>query len=1154
MCRCLCLTALILSFGMFAVAQMDGTTPEKDSPQIENYDRFVGRPLVEDMRASKADLIRILPLACPPFHLKDEDGNIIDPTKYPDGSPVPPGERYSLPQAISARKTCGTCHEYDRATHGYHFMTGMDELFESPASGAPRGVHRGPGFFGKWQLLYQRELAPKHFDDPDNIDLTPFEFVVQCGVCHPGGGPMEFDRNGQRYDEALANDRTLTFFGDSDYWEAPWDRTGVIEADCFICHLEGYEYSVRAQQIKKLNFKWASTAGTVLGYVWGSVLEGEEPSVYYDRSKFLADGRVYLPIQRPTDRECLHCHDISSVQKRGSTWDQPYEHDVHTSQGLTCTDCHNNDIRHNFTKGESSGQTVREDLDNTLLSCKECHEQEVKGAPNYTHDWLPALHLERISCEACHITKRPFTSTQTVDTTRGEWRQLPYETMPERFDSYLFGAMWGVVEGQFTDNRVNFYDAEALTAAADYVITPDDPVRAIYDAGGDADLPDYAFSAREFVDAEGGMASEDARILMLTVLDTYFVDKQSEEEATTRDASSGAEADYRGKVASEFAAFAVCVFRGQTYRYYLADLKTVDSTLQPKRPGATIAESPFSFAEYNGMIHSEGSQVAAYWVYQDGDYIRPVFLKDMKHAWDFLHDEEYRFLFYPAKTKEEGVKTPAWPGKEIPAELAENPYDAPSGNTEVLAAAPRITRDRIGLEGELKQSLVGKVVMHDKADAYTPDIYDDTNDTIPEINTEEEMKLMAWAIQATMPRLEGRDLYYIRGTSVFRVTSESWQNPYDGDIIYAAAHMQIPEGEPFIRMDRYEEAEVPGENSWDAPAKEWQRVENRIAAMPKSTVERIEASSVPGLDAFATRQEWTVSHGVEPATMALGANGCTDCHGQGSQFYFGKVVTDPFQEDATPAYTPMFTLLGYDLANVNLGIWRESVLKPWSPWIVLAVALLILLHFVIVGAKGDSTTGERDVKRFNVGERLGHLVSMTTVVFLAITGFCFLLAQNDPLGHWARPFHTWFGYVASAGVVFMMLIWFIAMLPAKGDLKWLMKGGGYIVPTKEHLPAGKFNAGQKALFWSVAAAFIALIVTGVIMGLKRGSHFEGQELLYTIHDVAALAMIVMLMAHAYLAAVVVPHSLNSLFGGKVNREWAEAHHTNWKIPPAAEKK
>jgi cytochrome b subunit of formate dehydrogenase len=55
-------------------------------------------------------------------------------------------------------------------------------------------------------------------------------------------------------------------------------------------------------------------------------------------------------------------------------------------------------------------------------------------------------------------------------------------------------------------------------------------------------------------------------------------------------------------------------------------------------------------------------------------------------------------------------------------------------------------------------------------------------------------------------------------------------------------------------------------------------------------------------------------------------------------------------------------------------------------------------------------------------------------------------------------------------------------------------------------------------------------------------------LFYTLHDIAGLGMIVLLMAHVYLATIVVPHSLFSLFGGKVSRIWAREHHADWKLP------
>ena len=55
--------------------------------------------------------------ACVPFHLKTEDGKIINPLT---------GENADQP--YSPRQTCGACHKYDEITKGYHFQQGWDKI------------------------------------------------------------------------------------------------------------------------------------------------------------------------------------------------------------------------------------------------------------------------------------------------------------------------------------------------------------------------------------------------------------------------------------------------------------------------------------------------------------------------------------------------------------------------------------------------------------------------------------------------------------------------------------------------------------------------------------------------------------------------------------------------------------------------------------------------------------------------------------------------------------------------------------------------------------------------------------------------------------------------------------------------------------------
>ncbi|MFZ3136444.1 MAG: hypothetical protein WA126_03520 [Thermodesulfovibrionales bacterium] len=119
---------------------------------------------------------------CPPFYLKDEAGNIIDPV-----------HNVNADKPYSPKQTCGAkdCHNYNKITEGFHFTQGkgekVPELFAKRYNWAS-----SPGNYGgTWcspAPLY-RQLASKKNDNARTIDMTSFDFVTAtCGNCHPGGG------------------------------------------------------------------------------------------------------------------------------------------------------------------------------------------------------------------------------------------------------------------------------------------------------------------------------------------------------------------------------------------------------------------------------------------------------------------------------------------------------------------------------------------------------------------------------------------------------------------------------------------------------------------------------------------------------------------------------------------------------------------------------------------------------------------------------------------------------------------------------------------------------------------------------------------------------------------------------------------------------
>jgi hypothetical protein len=182
-----------------------------------------------------------------PMPLRDYNGNAIavDSTR-----------------PYSRRHTCGVCHDADHVSNGIMFQQGRTDLsgqidMRDEYYGDGRSWIRSSGRYGKWGQSFIRLLAAKDNTSESQIDQTAFAWVRDCGGCHPGGGPGEFDRDGLRFfDEStgqlgyesvgqseeevrLDGDYSLLDYSSGDVTPAPWEATGVSEPDCLHCHRAG---------------------------------------------------------------------------------------------------------------------------------------------------------------------------------------------------------------------------------------------------------------------------------------------------------------------------------------------------------------------------------------------------------------------------------------------------------------------------------------------------------------------------------------------------------------------------------------------------------------------------------------------------------------------------------------------------------------------------------------------------------------------------------------------------------------------------------------------------------------------------------------------------------------------------------------------------
>ena len=94
---------------------------------------------------------------------------------------------------------------------------------------------------------------------------------------------------------------------------------------------------------------------------------------------------------------------------------------------------------------------------------------------------------------------------------------------------------------------------------------------------------------------------------------------------------------------------------------------------------------------------------------------------------------------------------------------------------------------------------------------------------------------------------------------------------------------------------------------------------------------------------------------------------------------------------------------------------------------------------------------------------------------------------------------------------------------------------------------GRFNAGQKFVFWSMALLVPALFLTGLVIWeayFGEATSIETQRAAALIHSYAAIAAIIIWITHVY-AAIWVRGSMRGMTQGYVTPGWAWRHHRKW---------
>ncbi len=372
----------------------------------------------------------------PPALLSD-DGKLQDPKASP----------YSTVQ------TCGKCHPYEVVSQGWHFNAAQGNV-KAGRPGEP-WMLTDPATHTQIPLSYRGWAGTFK---PADVGLSDFDFVTNFARHLPGGGVADPDKI----------DATDPKMG-------RMQITGALEIDCLICHQSAghYDHEARFTAIKGQNFRWAPSIAAGLGTFasfrnagsiadqWhpGRPAPSTLPAIKYDRSRFDADNNVLFQVaRRAPANNCYYCH-TSESELGDARWHA--DTDVHLRAGLTCVDCHRNGLDHMIVRGyegEARDRTVSEaavdlrarmlrrddaasseeearklarrqlqaelDLVETL-TCRGCHTSGRFGSPRLVHKGLPPIHLEKLSCTACHSGPFPAADPAVVHTSLAHKLGLP---------------------------------------------------------------------------------------------------------------------------------------------------------------------------------------------------------------------------------------------------------------------------------------------------------------------------------------------------------------------------------------------------------------------------------------------------------------------------------------------------------------------------------------------------------------------------------------------------------------------------------------------------------------------------------------------------------------------------------------------------------
>ena len=194
------------------------------------------------------------------------------------------------------------------------------------------------------------------------------------------------------------------------------------------------------------------------------------------------------------------------------------------------------------------------------------------------------------------------------------------------------------------------------------------------------------------------------------------------------------------------------------------------------------------------------------------------------------------------------------------------------------------------------------------------------------------------------------------------------------------------------------------------------------------------------------------------------------------------------------------------------------------------------------------------VARYTTAARINHWITAVSLILLALSGLAlfhpslFFLTHLFGGGQAARAIHPWIGVVLAISFLGLFIRFFTLNFWKPEDTVWMKNLGKVINDKEEGMPElGKYNAGQKLVFWGQSILIAVLFCSGIVLWdvyFEDITTIDQKRLAAVVHALCAIAAILIWIVHVY-AAIWVKGTLRAMTRGSVTRGWGFKHHRKW---------